>query len=264
MGLNLAAIQSRLDNMKQNQQKADGDSPSDYTWKPPTGKSQIRIVPYAHNKENPFNELYFHYRIAKYPVLSPVTYGNADPVAEFAEKLTRTGDKEDWKLSRKLQPKMRVYVPVIVRGEEEKGVRYWGFGKMMYQDLMGFLVDPDYGDITDLKEGRDLTIERTEATTEDGFPTYSLRVKPNKSMATEDATVADMIVNRQKDLKEIFVEPSYSELEGMLKSYLRLEDDSSSDNTEVKGATSAKKVEDVKSSFDKLFGSADSTNSAPF
>ena len=30
-------------------------------WKPSPGRTQLRIVPYKHNKDNPFIELYFHY-----------------------------------------------------------------------------------------------------------------------------------------------------------------------------------------------------------
>ena len=36
----------------------------DYMWKPDPGKTQVRIVPYTHNKDNPFMEMYFHYVLA--------------------------------------------------------------------------------------------------------------------------------------------------------------------------------------------------------
>ena len=55
--------------------------------------------------------------------------------------------------------KLRTFVPVIVRGEEGEGVRFWGFGKTVYQEILGYSIDPDYGDITDPSSGRDLTIE---------------------------------------------------------------------------------------------------------
>ncbi len=46
-------------------------------------------------------------------MLSPITFGNADPIVEFAEKLKKTGDKDEWLMGRKIEPKMRTYVPVI-------------------------------------------------------------------------------------------------------------------------------------------------------
>ena len=57
-----------------------------------------------------------------------------------------------------MEPKLRTFVPVVVRGEEGEGVRFWGFGKTVYQEILGY-IDPDYGDITDPTSGRDLTIE---------------------------------------------------------------------------------------------------------
>ena len=40
-----------------------------------------------------------------------------------------------------MEPKMRTYVPVLVRGKESEGVKFWGFGKLVYQELLG----DDYG-----------------------------------------------------------------------------------------------------------------------
>ena len=39
------------------------------------------------------------------------------------------GDKEDWKSAKQMEPKLRTFVPIIVRGQEGDGVRFWGFGK---------------------------------------------------------------------------------------------------------------------------------------
>ena len=61
-----------------------------------------------------------------------MTNGSADPVVEFAEKLKATGSSDDWKMAQKLMPKMRTYVPVVVRGKESEGVKFWGFGKQVY------------------------------------------------------------------------------------------------------------------------------------
>ena len=31
---------------------------------------------------------------------------------------------------------MRTYVYVLVRGEESEGIKFWGFGKTVYQELL--------------------------------------------------------------------------------------------------------------------------------
>ena len=54
---------------------------------------------------------------------------------------------------------MRTFAPGVVRGEESQGVKFWGFGKTVYQELLSIIADPDYGDITDPVNGRDVVVE---------------------------------------------------------------------------------------------------------
>ena len=103
-------------------------------WKPQPGKTQIRLLPYKLNSDIPFIELFFHYDLGGKTYLSPITYGRPDPIEEFASKLKQSGSRDDFRLGRKLEAKMRTFAPVIVRGEENEGVRFWGFGKTVYQE----------------------------------------------------------------------------------------------------------------------------------
>jgi hypothetical protein len=254
MGLNLDAIKAKLNQLNKS------DDRRNNLWKPEAGKTRVRIVPYVHRKDNPFLELYFHYDIAKRSMLSPVSFGNADPVVEFAEKLKKTGSKEDWLMGRKIEPKMRTYVPVIVRGKESEGVKFWGFGKTIYTELLSIVSDPDYGDITDLMSGRDIDVEFTPAEG-GGYPKTAIRVKPNTSAATDDKAIAEKIMN-QPEITDIFPEPTYEELENALKEWMNPENadsDVEEDSTETKAATDTKtetgeeKKTDVASAFNDLF-----------
>ena len=175
--MDISQIKNRL-NQLQNQ-----TSTKDNFWKPEPGKTQIRIVPYKHNKDNPFLELYFHYNLGKNKTyLSPVSFGKPDPVNEFADKLKSTGDKDEWIQGKRLEPKMRTFAPVIVRGRESEGVKFWGFGKTVYQELLSVIADPDYGDITDPVNGRDVEVEFISAEeTGASFPKTNIRVKPNQN-----------------------------------------------------------------------------------
>ena len=112
MAIDLDKIKAKLTNLSQSNNR------KNYQWKPQPGKQQVRIVPYMHQPDNPFIELYFHYGINNRTYLSPKSFGRPDPIVEFAEKLTRSGDKDDYRMGRSLMPKMRTFVPVIVRGEE--------------------------------------------------------------------------------------------------------------------------------------------------
>jgi hypothetical protein len=227
-------------------------------WKPEPGNQVIRIVPNKSNADYPFHELYFHYGLGGKNYLSPTSNGNPDPLVEFADKLKGTGSKDDWQLSRQITPKMRVYVPVLVRGQESEGVKLWGFGKQVYTELLGFISDPDYGDITDPAAGRDISVEFTPAEGAGNYPKTAIRVKPNQTPVSEDKTVIDAIAN-QPVIADIFKEPEYDTLKDALESWLNggeqapKEDNAPTTADTVANETKTEKVEDVGAAFDNLF-----------
>ncbi len=206
---------SRFNSLQNNTKK------SDSIWKPAPGKSQIRIVPYKFNKDLPFIELYFHYNINNKTYLSPMSFGRPDPIVEFAEKLKRTGDTDDWKAGKKMEPKLRTFVPVIVRGKENEGVKFWGFGKTVYQDILGYIADPDYGDITDPMTGRDIVLDVTSAEESNAaYPTTAIRIKPTQTKLSDDAATMQSFLENQKNITELYSELSYAELKAVLENWL--------------------------------------------
>ena len=253
MAIDLDAIKKKL-----NQLQTTGNRQNNL-WKPEPGSQVVRIVPYQHDRTNPFRELYFHYDLGKKNYLSPVTHGKPDPVVEFCEKLKSSGNSDEWKLGKKMEPKMRTYVPVLIRGKESEGVKLWGFGKLVYQELLGFITDPDYGDITDPMNGRDISVEFTPAEGTGQFPKTTIRVKPNVTPMTEDKNVIENVGKNQPNLDDIFKETSYDDLKEALETWLNPEADSSTQDasTEVKQKektpAGVNKVDDVSAAFDELF-----------
>lgn len=262
--MDINAIRSRLNKLQNTQRK------SDSLWKPTPGKHQVRIVPYKFNPDNPFIELYFHYNVNNKTYLSPQSFGRPDPIVEFSDKLKRMGDKEDYKAARQMEPKLRTFVPVIVRGEEGEGVRFWGFGKTVYQEILGYIADPDYGDITDPVSGRDLTIEYTSA--EDAgtsYPTTTIRVKPKETPLVEDAQQVENLLQNQTEITDFYQELSYDELKDVLEGWLNPsggEDSSQTSTTQqtlsttqpaqqttTSQQTQTSNTSDVASAFDELF-----------
>ena len=253
--MDLNAIRKRLGQLQTTNNRTSS------LWKPQPGKTQIRIVPYAFNKDNPFIELFFHYNLNNRSYLSPISFGRPDPIEEFAQKLKASGNKEDYQLSKKLEAKMRTFAPVIVRGEESQGVKFWGFGKTVYQELLGVIADPDYGDITDATNGRDIGIDRqTPAEAGNQYGKTTVRVKPNQTAITEDAEQLKGIFENQSDLTELYNEPTYDELKEVLQNYLNPSDDSETTETtatpeKVSEKTETKQTADVSDAFDELFNS---------
>ena len=254
MAIDLKKVKEKLKSLElKNERK-------NYIWKPENGKQVIRIVPYLENADFPFIELFFNYEVTKRSVLSPITYGNPDPIAEFATKLKGTGISDDYKLGKQVEPKERYYAPIIVRGEEEEGVKYWGFGKTVYSELLSLINDPDYGDITDLENGRDITVEyKPKEDTGKSYPVTEVRAKPNQTKVGTQKNILD-IIQKQKDIKDIFPEPTYQELDDMLKQYLNPEVDAAENEAGVpiemkteKNEHHAKSAEDLNDKFKNLF-----------
>jgi hypothetical protein len=161
-------------------------------------------------------------------MISPTNFGEKDPIALFAGKL-REGEynKENYVLAKKLDPKNRIFVPVVVRGEEDKGVRLWQFGKLVYEELLALAVDDEIGDYTDIVNGRDLTVETVgpEAT---GTPynKSSVRVRLKTSPLSEDASLVEKWTNEQPNPKgDLFKRYSFDEMKVALEKWLSPEED---------------------------------------
>ena len=229
-------------------------------WKPQPGKTQIRIIPYKLNSDTPFIELFFHYDLGGKSYLSPTSFGRPDPIEEFADKLKQSGNREDWRMGKKLEAKLRTFAPVVVRGEEQGGTKFWGFGKTVYQELLSLIADPDYGDISDPINGRDVVVEfKTAEETGASFPKTSIRVKPNQTPITENKAVLTNLLDDQKDIREVYNELSYDELAEALGDWLspgEEEETTTKTDTNVPASTlksAVSSTSNVTDAFDDLF-----------
>jgi hypothetical protein len=242
--MDINAIRGRLNKLQNSQKK------SDLLWKPKVGTTQLRIVPYKFDKDNPFIELYFHYNVNNKTYLSPQSFGRPDPIVEFADKLKRMGDKDDWKNAKAMEPKLRTFVPVLVRGEENQGVKFWGFGKTVYQELLGYIADPDYGDITDPTSGRDITVDYQAA--EDAgtsYPVTKIRIKPNTSPLSQDVEQAKGFIVNQTEITDLYSELSYDELKKVLDGWLNPDAAASEEVTSESATTLSTKPSTPKVEF---------------
>lgn len=215
MAINADIIRKKLSNL-QNQAKKQNN-----IWKPAVGSNLIRIVPYKFNKEDPFIELSFHYGINNKSYLSPQTFGRPDPISEYAEYLKGTGNKDDYIQGKSLEAKTRIYAPIVVRGKENEGVKFWGFGKTVYEALLLLMNDADYGDITDITHGHDITVEVKASTPGDkSFTSPTIRARPAKTKLTDSREQLKALFDSQKNILEVFEELSYEDLSEILESWI--------------------------------------------
>ena len=122
MSINMELMRKKL------QQLRGEDDADSVFFKPPDGESQIRIVPAADG--DPLKEMHFHYNIPdrKGGVLCPKrNFGERCSICDFASSLWKDGvannDEESKKLAKSLFVRQRYFSPVIVRGQEEEGIK---------------------------------------------------------------------------------------------------------------------------------------------
>ena len=244
MDLNLAKQKLAAAQNKGGQQR----EKIDYTkifFKPKPGKYQVRILPNKYDKAWPIREVQFHYGFSKGPILALSNWGEADPIADFAKGLRKSSDKEDWQLAKKIEPKSRYFAAVIVRGEEHLGARLWEFGKLTNDQLVGIAADEDYGDFTDITDGRDFTIEATEdiIAGRKGIK-CNIRVKPKTSAISDDAALVEKLLNEQPDILGINRRYTYDQLKDVLTKWLNPEEEAAATEAPI-----ASKDEDEEDDF---------------
>ena len=253
--MDINSIKAKLSALQTQQSRPSGEARKNVFWKPAVGKQTIRIVPSAYNKSNPFSELYFHYGIDKNPIISPTNWGEKDPIVEFAKQLRTSKDKESWRLARKLDPKMRVFVPVIVRGEEADGVKLWGFGKEIYMELLSMVEDEDIGDYTDIVSGRDLNLTTVGAdTTGTGFNKTTVRARTKESTLTDDDAMLQTILKDQPDPLKVFSRMSFDDMKSVLQKWLAVDEE----------GTEGSIISEPASNFDGAKAAAPTTEELPW
>lgn len=201
----------------------------DYTlifWKPKLGKQVVRLLPRKANKDFPFSEVSFHqYNIFKKNVYNLENFGEKDPVVQLMRELYDENTEESKDLARKLRPRTKFFAQVLVRGEEGMGARIWEFNKTTYEKLLSIMSDDDFGDVSDVTEGTDLTVEGYNDVIKIGkrdvnYVAVNVTPKRNISPISEDAALVQKVLEVQKDITEIYKKFSYDEIKKLLHDYI--------------------------------------------
>lgn len=203
-------------------------------WRPSDGEQTIRIIPTADG--DPFKDFWFHYNVGNNPgFLSPKkNFGEDDPLDAFVRKLFNEGTEESVKMAKNLMSRQRFFTPVLVRGEESMGVRIWGFGKTVYEQLINLVLNPEYGDITDPDAGTDLVLHYGKPAGA-SFPLTKLTPRRRPGPLCDDAVGGDdycaELLASIPDFNTLFERKTPDEVGAMLDSYLIGDDDENRNST---------------------------------
>ena len=149
------------------------------------GEKVIRILPTT-DGSSPFKEVYYHEvqidgKWTK--LLDPgkngdgTPTGERSPLNEVEEALKMTGNEKDKEIARQYRSKKFYIVKVIDRENEEDGVKFWRFKWNYKGDGVIDKIIPIFqkrGDITDTKEGSDLTLVLKSVPLPSGKGTYTV------------------------------------------------------------------------------------------
>lgn len=217
MAIDLAKMREKLVASESGQSKKDN-----VFWKPSEGDQEIRLVPTEDG--DPFKVFHFHYNLgeaARGGVLCPKRqFGEECPICEFASSLWKENSDESKKMAKGLFVRQRFFTPVIVRGEEEAGVRIWGYGKTIYETLLGLVLNPDYGDITDVDSGVDFTLNYNLPKAKGAFPQSNLIPKRKSSKLSKSKDQVADILGNIPNINDIFQRKSTEDIKMILESFL--------------------------------------------
>ena len=224
-------------------------------WRPQEGENNIRIVPTADG--DPFKERFFHYGVGEQSFLCPKrNFGDDCPVCNLANELWNDGTEDSKAMAKQMFAKQRFFSPVLVRGEESEGIKVWGYGKLAYQKLLGIVLDPDYGDITDPEDGNDLKLMYGKQPGA-SYPTTDIRPRPRKSVLCDDAVGGDErcaeLLETVPNFETIFERKTTDEVAGILESHLN-DGQGSSEITRGGNTTQSTPAQSQVDDFNKALG----------
>jgi len=251
MAINMDKMRSKLAKLRG---ENDGGSA---LWKPKEGNQEIRIVPTEDG--DPLKEMWFHYNLGENRgFLCPKrNFGDRCAVCDFASNLWREGvennDLESKKLAKSLFVRQRFFSPVLVRGQEDNGVRMWGYGKTAYELLLGYILDPDYGDITDTESGTDITLTYTKPSKPGAFPQTTLKPRRHTSPLMDDAERTSVLLDNIPDVGDLFERTTPQQVEAMLDGFLS-DDDSAEEESRENIHVPGTETSSVDAAFEELLG----------
>ena len=195
------------------------------------GEKTIRILPTS-DGTSPFKEVWFHEIQVQgrwQKIYDPGKNGDGSrtgersPLNEVEDALKLTGNQQDKELARQYRSKKFYIVKVVDRDNEEDGVKFWRFKHNYRGDgIMDKLIPlfQKRGDVTDPKEGRDLTLILKAVPTPNGNGTYTsvstIMADDKGSLNSNEATSTEWLSNTE-EWRDVYSQKPIEYLEAISK-----------------------------------------------
>jgi len=185
-------------------------------FSPEEGKNRIRIIA-PPGRKVPFKEVGYHFLDKTY-LCPQVTNNERCPICEMVDKLEKSKYSEDIKLANKL----RVYIrgAWIILDRKDNKVKVWTSSQRVFEDLIDYLADGDFGDFTDPFKGRDIILKRE--TPKNGITRYTVQFLDPEPIYESKKKIKELLESLP-DL-DSFVTKSYDDLRDVLEGFVDEED----------------------------------------
>tara|TARA_Y100001938_G_C8083452_1_gene430503 strand:+ start:530 stop:1408 length:879 start_codon:yes stop_codon:yes gene_type:complete len=193
------------------------------------GEANIRILPTS-DGSSPFKEVYFHEVQVDgkwVKLMDPGKNGDGSPTGERSplneveEALKLTGNQKDKEIARQYRSKKFYIVKVIDRDAEDDGVKFWRFKWNYKGDGIMDKIIPIFqkrGDITNPKEGRDLTLMLKSVPLPSGKGNYtvvSMVLAEDPSLLSNDESQVKEWVGNTETYKDVYSQKPVEYLEAV-------------------------------------------------
>jgi hypothetical protein len=184
---------------------------------------RIRILP-TKDGSSPFVEVYFHELQVDgnwVKLYDPAQDGKRSPLNEVREGLLQ-GDEQSKELAKQYRARKFYIVKVIDRDNEQDGVKFWRFKHNAKQDGVLDKIFPIFqkkGDITDVTNGRDLTLFLTLTKSGNGkeYTAINSIMPEDPSPLHDDNTIAKSWVDDSLVWSDVYSKKSEDYLEMIAK-----------------------------------------------
>ena len=128
----------------------------------------------------------------------------------------------------------------------------YGYGKKAYELLLGYILDPEYGDITDLQTGTDITLTYTKPTKPGAYPQTNLKMRRNTSTLLPDTEAIPALLDRMPDVDTLFERLSPEQVDAILDAQLSGDSSAESRSSETAKYGPANGKSEVDRAFNEL------------
>lgn len=234
---NLQAIRDRLNKLN----RPGGEKKND-VWKP-KDSHEVRLLMYP-GAEDPFLNVFFHFDIGDEPLYCPKSNKNEDcDVCDFCDQLKSFKDPQgnqkpknvkdgDWELFKKIQPKCNIYVPMVERGHETEGAKFWRISQTLAGQLIDICAEGDRNEgredggglaiLFSNTDGYDLTVTVKKPGEDGNNKQYALteaKAKIKTSALSKDKKVVKEIMDSIKKIEDVYPAKSSAEVSKIFKRF---------------------------------------------